>query len=80
MCDWSRVLSSDRYFWFIFRVSKLVSFRYMGSSVQVRVRVRVWFGSVFDDSRGMFVGWYRAVCLAKQRVGSVDSEISVEFQ
>ena len=52
----------------------------MGLSVRVRVRVRVRFGSIFNDSRGMFVGWHRAVCPAKQRVGSVDSEISVEFQ
>ena len=72
--------SGDRYFWFVFRVSKLVGFRYMGSSVQVRVCVHVQFGSVFDDSRIMFVGWHRAVCPAKQCVGSVDSEISVEFQ
>ena len=72
--------SGDRYFWFVFRVSKLVGFCYMGLSVRVRVRVRVRFGSIFNDSRGMFVGWHRAVCPAKQRVGSVDSEISVEFQ
>ena len=51
----------------------------MGSSVQVRVRVCVRFGSIFDDSREMFIGWHRAVCLAKQRVGNVDSEISVEL-
>ena len=80
MCDWSRVLSGDWYFWFIFRVSKLVGFRCMGSSVWVHVCVHVWFSSVFDDSRGMFIGWHRAVCLAKQRMGSVDSKISVEFQ
>ena len=51
----------------------------MGLSVRVRVRVRVWFGSIFDESREMFVGWHRAVCLAKQRVGNVDSEIGVEL-
>ena len=52
----------------------------MGLSVRVRGRVRVRFGSVFDDSREEFVGWCRAVCPAKQRVGSVDSKISIEFQ
>ena len=52
----------------------------MGSSVRVRGRVRVRFGSVFDDSRVELVGWCGAVCPAKQRVGSVDSKISVEFQ
>ena len=67
-------------FWFVFRVSKLVSFRYMGSSVWVRGRVCVRFGSIFDDSRVEFVGWCGAVCLAKQCVGSVDSKISMEFQ
>ena len=51
----------------------------MGSSVWVCVRVHVRFSSVFDDSRETFIGWRRAVCLAKQRVGNVDSEISVEL-
>ena len=73
------MVSGGRYFWFRFRLSKLVGFRCRGSSVQVRVRVRVWFGSVFDNSREMFIGWRRAVCLAKQCVGNVDSEISVEL-
>ena len=73
------MVSGGWYFWFRFRLSKLVGFHCMGSSVRVCVCVRVWFGSVFDDSREMFIGWHRAVCLAKQRVGNVDSEISVEL-
>ena len=72
--------SGDQYFWFVFRVSKLVSFHYMGSSVWVCGRVRVRFGSVFDDSREEFIGWCGAVCPAKQHVGSVDSKIGIEFQ
>ena len=78
-CDWSRVSSGGRYFWFKFRLSKLVGFRCMGSSVRVHVCVCVRFGSIFDDSREMFVGWHRAVCPAKQRVGNVDSKIGVEL-
>ena len=41
--------------------------------------MHVQFSSIFDDSREMFVGWCRAVCLARQHVGNVDSEISMEL-
>ena len=78
-CDWLRVSSGGQYFWFGFRLSKLVGFCCMGSSVWVCVHVCVRFSSIFDDSREMFVGWRRAVCPAKQCVGNVDSKISVEL-
>ena len=41
--------------------------------------MRVQFGSILDDSREMFIGWCRAVCPARQRVGSVDSKIGIEL-
>ena len=56
-----------------------VSFCCEDSSVQVHIHVHVQSSSIFGGSREVFVGQCRAVWLAKQHMGNVDSEINIEL-
>ena len=79
-CNWSRVVSGGRYFWFGFGSVYSGWPSLSGSGVRVRVCVWVRFGNVINNSRWAFVGQFRAAWPARRRVGVVDSKIGVELQ